>query len=580
MSHLIDDFEFILIHHAVIILIVLIELLHRLVHSWHSSCLLVLLLLNMSILDLTRRLSHILPALQERYLLFEFLNLMLLTLNLFRLRKLCLLLMLLRLHSHSWLLHHCHLLLIAHHRLLLLLQLLNFVLLLHQYFCAFVLLLLSLPILILYFHMVINLILSFKNISLELFEFQISILQLLSFHHITISLILKTLSVKMLLIIRIIKKVIDVVTVFIQAIIRVAYRMRGTSERDILVVLLTIVLEPPWCLHHLTSLSIPKKVTLRHGCIVLVKFIQDRSVFHVLVHYVLSSNLVFSLLIILDFSSFLNVFIYREAAYLPFLLFVGHMLRFLINGSFILLFRNDGRLFKGISIVWHEYSLRLRLNGIHILNLLRDLRLNLRGLLFIVLLLGKIGVVSLQGHRVEITFHHLLTFRLIYDFLFFSDHLFFINLNYRLLLNDLNTVFHLRIIRHIQWLVLLQVVNLFDFLKDLFSTLFSENWSFFNWLVLLNILILIFFFKLFMLILKRIFRPDLIVLITVNLILVHRINILILLRRSATLFLKLIFFIPFFVLFILFDLFFLGSHYCLLDAAHYRAIIIHILNLQ
>lgn len=285
MSHLIDDIEFILIHHAVVILIVLVKLLHRLVHSRHSSCLLVLLLLDRSILYLPRRLSHILPALQERYLLFEFLDLMLLTLNFFRLRKLCLLLMLLRLHSHIWLLHHCHLLLIAHHRLLLLLQLLNFVLLLHQYFCAFVLLLLSLPILILYFHMVINLILSFKNISLELFEFQISILQLLSFHHITICLILKTLSVKMLLIIRIIMKVIDVVTVFKHlAIIRVTHRMRGTSKRDILVVLLTIVLEPPWCLHHLPSLSIPKKVTLRHGCIVLVKLIQDGSVFHVLVH--------------------------------------------------------------------------------------------------------------------------------------------------------------------------------------------------------------------------------------------------------------------------------------------------------
>lgn len=113
------------------------------------------------------------------------------------------------------------------------------------------------------------------------------------------------------------------------------------------------------------------------------------------------------------------------------------------------MFGNDGRLFEGTSIVWFECSLRLRLNGIHIINLLLDLRLNLRGLLFIVLLLGKIGVVSLQGHRVEITFHHLLSFRLIYDFLLFSSHLFFISLNYRLLLNDLNTVFHLRIIRHI-----------------------------------------------------------------------------------------------------------------------------------
>jgi hypothetical protein len=96
----------------------------------------------------------------------------------------------------------------------------------------------------------------------------------------------------------------------------------------------------------------------------------------------------------------------------------------------------------------------------------------------------------------------------------------------------------------------------------------------------LDILILLFFFKLFILILKWIFRPHLIVLITVNLILVLRINILILLRRSATLFLKFIFFIPFLILFILLDLFFLGSHYCLLDAAHYRAIIIDILNLQ
>lgn len=157
----------------------------------------------------------------------------------------------------------------------------------------------------------------------------------------------------MLLVVRIVKKVINVVAVFRHlTIIRVCHRMRSTTERDILVVLLNIVLEPPWLLHHLLSLSISKKVILRHGCIVLIKLIQDRSVFHILVHLVLPSNLVFSLLIVLNFTSFLNVFIYGEAAYLPFLLFVGHLLRFLINRSIIDLFRHNRSLLESAATIY------------------------------------------------------------------------------------------------------------------------------------------------------------------------------------------------------------------------------------
>lgn len=156
MPHLIDDVEFILIYPTIKILIILIKLLHSLVHYWHSTCLL-LLMLRRSNLWLPWRLSHTLPARQERDLFFEFLDLMLLILNFIQLR----------LHPHIWL-NHSHLLLISHHRLLLLLQFLKFDL--------------SLPILMLYFHLtslfhlVIYLILSFNNISLELFEFQISFL--------------------------------------------------------------------------------------------------------------------------------------------------------------------------------------------------------------------------------------------------------------------------------------------------------------------------------------------------------------------------------------------------------------------